>query len=101
MHLDHALASAAVFLRHHRADETVARDLLVECVGKDTLVCAVHPVLAVELLRDGIAVFENLPLFMREIKVHLSSPARLCAGPGGSPASGPKFAASFLTVVRF
>ena len=70
MHLDHALPRAAILLRHHGADETVFRDLTVQRLRKDVLLGAIHPVLAIVLLSDHIAVFENLPLLVRQIKVH-------------------------------
>ena len=70
MHLDHALSRAAIFLRHHGADEAVFRDLTVQRLREDVLLGAIHPVFAIVLLRDHIAIFENLPLLVRQIKVH-------------------------------
>ena len=34
------------------------------------LVGAIHPVFAIEFLRDHIAVFDSHPLLVRQIKVH-------------------------------
>ena len=70
VHLDHALSRAAILLRHHGADEAVFRDLTVQRLREDVLLGAIHPVFAIEFLRDHIAVFENLPLLVRQIKVH-------------------------------
>ena len=74
MHLDHALSRAAVFLRHHRSDEAILRNLAVKGLGEYVLVGAFHPVFAIELLRNHIAVFVDLPLLVRKIKVHVGTP---------------------------
>src|SRR3981081_3181676 len=76
MHLDHALAGAAEFFRHHGPDEAVVRDPLIECVRIFVLLGAFHPVFAVELLRDGVAIFEDLALLMCEIEIHALTPSR-------------------------
>ena len=75
MHLDHALAGAAILFGDHGADKPVIGDPLVQGVGKDVLLGAFHPVFAIELLRDQIAVFQDLPLLVRKIKVHASAPS--------------------------
>ena len=64
MHFHHALTRAAVFFRHHGSDEAVVSDLLIQGIRKDVPVGAVHPVFAIVLLRDRIAVFVNLPLLV-------------------------------------
>ena len=62
--------------------------------GKTCLLGAFHPVFAIELLRDQIAIFQDLPLLVRKIKVHASAPSPPpcghravsvadCRGPGG------------------
>jgi len=70
VHLCHSLAGAAEFLGHHGPDKTVIGDLPIQCLRKHVLVGAVHPVSAVEFLGDGISIVEDLPLLVREIKVH-------------------------------
>ena len=70
VHLDHPLAGTTILLGHHGADEAVARDLLIESLGKEVLFGTVHPVLAVEFLRYGVAIIQNLPLLVRQVKIH-------------------------------
>jgi hypothetical protein len=43
------------------------------------LLGAFHPVFAIEFLRDQVAVFQDLPLLMRKIKVHASTPSAVIA----------------------
>ena len=75
MHLDHALTGTAILLRDHGSDEAVLGDLPIERFRKHVLVGAFHPVFAVEFLGDGVTIAEDLPLLVREIKVHGSAPA--------------------------
>ena len=75
VHLDHALAGAAILFGDHGADEPVVGDPLVQRLGKDVLFGALHPVFAIEFLRDQIAIFQDLPLLVRKIKVHASAPS--------------------------
>jgi hypothetical protein len=52
------------------------------------LVGTIHPVFAIEFLRDHIAVFENLPLLMRQVKVHRGTLQYRIFGPAGADLGG-------------
>ena len=106
MHLDHALAGTPILFGHHGADEAVARNLLIESLREEVLFGTLHPVLAIEFLRYGVAIIENLPLLVREVKIHYSSPASLCGIPLNSAArcdrttGRPETKSAILTIVR-
>ena len=69
-HLEHAQAGTAVLLRHHDADKAVGSHLLVHLDREALVLRTVHPVGAIELLDQTLAVLVDHLLFVGKHKVH-------------------------------
>jgi hypothetical protein len=54
--------------------KTVVRDLPVKRLREYVLLRAFHPVFAIEFLRNGVAILQDLPLLVREIEIHAFTP---------------------------